>query len=329
MLALVATLCLVLLAIQWAANPAHWRWFTELGDGQNAQSVEGEKPPPALDEIEFHALHDDREPLPPGVFRAEFEPETESSGVELPDGFDPTALPSGLLADAPDNQLNLLRAEQPVLTFVIDRARQLDQQDIDAAAIDNVAFTVLMTRPDDYRGRILRLKGTLRQLQPYTGPGSDAFGEGVYQGWMFTATSDNNPYCLLLTELPPDVPTGTDMEIPVEFTGYFYRLYGYLTRGGDHVAPLLIGKSLQPRPLPAAPDNHIGEDLSRIVLFFLLGLVLVLGLLLWWFMVSDRRFRSSRMQQLAEARLDARDEDLSALADVDIVDPERMFEDLE
>ena len=40
MLGLVAALCLVLVAIQWAANPDNWRWFTELGDGPEAATVE-------------------------------------------------------------------------------------------------------------------------------------------------------------------------------------------------------------------------------------------------------------------------------------------------
>jgi hypothetical protein len=330
MLALVGLLCMVLVAIQWAANPAHLVWFTQVGGGgRGAAAVEHEEPAPSLDDVEFQALRDDREPLPPGVFRAEFEAAAEPTEAPSPDGFDPTALPTDLLADVKDDQLNLLRVELPAIRYVIDRARDSDEDVLDHAAIKEVTFPLLMTRSDDYRGKLLTFGGTLRQIQPLTPAGGEDFGGNVYEGWMFTPTSDNHPYRVLVTELPPDLSTGTQLEVPVEFTGYFIRRYGYLAQGGETSAPMLIGKTFRLLPRPAPPDPRIGEDLSWFVLGFLLAVGLVFGLLLWRFIVSDRKFRNSRMHQLVEARLDARDEDISALADMDVVDPKRMFENLE
>ena len=69
MLGLVATLCLVLVGIQWAANPGNWVWFTQLGDGEDAAAVEGGESPPTLEEIDFNALRADNGPLPEDVFR--------------------------------------------------------------------------------------------------------------------------------------------------------------------------------------------------------------------------------------------------------------------
>ena len=296
---------------------------------RGAAADEGEEPPASLDEVSFRAAPSHDGPLPPGVFRAEFAPEAAPVDDSSPDVPGTTALPPDLLADVKDRQLGALGQEQPAIRFVLNHVRQLDQEAMAAAAVENVAFTVLMVRPDDYRGRLLKFNGTLRQLQPFVAPGGDDMGADVYEGWMFSATSDNNPYRVLVTEIPADLAPGDDLEIPVEFTGYFIKQYGYLTQDGDHVAPMLIGKTFRLRPRPAAADPAIGEDLSRFVLGFLLAIGLVLALLLWRFVVSDRRFRDSRMQQLAEARLEARDEDISAIADLDILDPERMFDNLE
>lgn len=329
MLALVALLCMVLVAIQWAANPAHWVWFTQMGDkGQGAAAANHEEPGPTLDDVHFRALPDDHKPLPPGVFRAEFEPDQKPTGSPPSDESDSTSLPADLLAGEKDDQLSLLRAELPAISYVIDRVRDTDEVDLDHAAIQDVTFPLLMTRPDDYRGKLLTFAGTLRQLQPLSPTGGEDFGGGVYDGWMFTPTSDNHPYRVLVTELPANLSTGTEMDVPVQFTGYFIRRYGYLAQGGETSAPMLIGKTFRLLPLPAPPDPRIGEDLSRLVLGFLLAVGLVFGLLLWRFVVSDRSFRNSRMQQLAEARLDAREEDISAIAEMEVLDPERMFDNL-
>ncbi|MEZ6066211.1 MAG: hypothetical protein R3B90_11000 [Planctomycetaceae bacterium] len=57
-------------------------------------------------------------------------------------------------------------------------------------------------------------------------------------------------------------------------------------------------------------------------MFLAAGVFLVA--LLGWFAISDRRFRGSRLHEIAESRLDADPSDITALADIDGGDPHQI-----
>ena len=184
-----------------------------------------------------------------------------------------------------------------------------------------------MVQTDEHRGRLITLHGTLWQLE-LLDPGDPEIDDELYEAWMFTPDSGENPYRLLLTEIPAGLTPGEQIDEQVLFTGYFIKRYGYVTEGGQHVAPMLIGKTLriiQAAPAPTADETS--DQLSRYVIGFFVVMSCVFGLVIWRLTLSDRKFEQSRVQKIADSRLNASPDDLAALGNIETVDPNKVFEE--
>lgn len=313
----------VIIAYQQVKNPDNWHWFSALSGGDQ------QEPQPELRELDFRVRPDPRPPSPDEL-RVELAAADESDIPEvIEEGSASLDIPADVLRPIEDNRLGALRREQPAIQYVLERVRATSQQELNEAAESDVAFTVLMVMPDDYRGRLVNLRGVLRQYGPLQGLelGDDA--APVFEAWILTRDGGNNPVRVLLTEPVPGLEPGKQLSAEVEVAAYFFKRYGYVTQDGDHVAPMLIGRSLELIPVQPLPNpERVSHDLGRFALGFFLTMSFVFGLIVWRFAASDRRFRRSRMQELADARLAARGEDLEALKDVDVIDPQNMFREL-
>jgi hypothetical protein len=166
------------------------------------------------------------------------------------------------------------------------------------AARRDVTYRHLFEEPKKYRGEVVFLRGKLKRLIRYDAPQHlrEAGFPDLYEGWIFDEVYGANPFCVLFTELPRDVPVGEKLDLEVSFAGYFYKKYRY--RAGDNFkanerrdAPLLIGRTLV-RLTPAAPageEENWGKGLVPLFLGLIIataGFVLVLAL---WFRHNDRR----------------------------------------
>lgn len=330
MLGMVALLCMVIVAIRFAAQPANWNWFFHLG-GQNAaaQPAEQEREP-TLDDVDFRVKDVDDAPLRPDAVRVEVleEPDEEADVVEEAVDSDPD-LPAGLLSGIEDNRMGWLRSEQPVLEAVVRKVRAVPAETFEQGARDDVTFTVLMLDADRYRGERIHVEGTLKRLTRFPFGDPDDESDDLWEAWLFTRESGDNPYFVLAAEKSDALEPGTDIDEPVEFTGYFFKRYGYAAQGGQHVAPLLITPRLELQVRPVLVDQQAREGLNGYVLIFVLAVSAIVLILIGQFVISDRRFRGSRAEKLAESRLDASQEELAALRNVPTVDPRDVLRDLE
>lgn len=313
----------VIIAFQQVKNPDNWQWFTALSGGEQQPQQ------PELRELDFRVRPDPRPPTPDEL-RVELAAAEVSDIPEVADDELPTLdIPADVLHPIEDNRMGALRREQPAIQYVLERVRSTSQQELNDAAESDVAFTVLMVRPDDYRGRLVKLRGVLRQYGPLQGLELGDGDSPLYEAWIVTREGGNNPVRVLLTEPVQGIEPGKQLSAEVEVAAYFFKRYGYVTQDGDHVAPMLIGRSLELIPVQPLPNpERVSHDLGRFALGFFLVMGCVFGLIVWRFAASDRRFRRSRMQELADARLAARGEDLDALKHVDVIDPQNMFREL-
>ena len=323
LLAMVGVLCVVMVAINLAAKPGSWHWLVP-----PEQATDHTAPP--LEELDFRVESTPTSTLRDDAFRVV---ETEETDDTASDEFDRDAvdieIPSDVLEPIEDNTVGLRRAESPAYRMMLSRIDGLPDDLIARSGRDDVAFTVLMLQSDDYRGQLITVRGDLRRLTKFPPPKDSEF-ETLYEGWLFTRDSGTNPYRVVFTQPPDDVPLDESLNPPVrvEVTGYFFKRYGYASQGGQHVAPLLLAK----RPEVIAAPQVIPVDRSELRNMMLTAVgvvgVIVVGLLVW-FARSDRRFRESRLSQLAAARLDASPDDLAALQDAPIVDTDRPFADVD
>lgn len=323
LLAMVGVLCVVMVAINLAAKPSSWHWLVP-----PEQQTKPAAPP--LEELDFRVQTPPNNSLRDDAFRVVEADEVDNTAANAPDLVtNEVEIPADVMELIEDNTVGLRRAESPAYRMMLSRVDALPDDLIARSGRDDVAFTVLMLQSDDYRGRLITVGGDLRRLTEFPPPKDSEF-ETLYEGWLFTRDSGTNPYRVLFTQPPDDVPMGESLDPParVEVTGYFFKRYGYASQGGQHVAPLLLAK----RPNVIAPPQVIPVDRSELrnMMLTAVGLVaaVVVGLMIW-FARSDRRFRESRLSQLAAARLDASPDDLAALQDAPIVDTDRPFADVD
>jgi hypothetical protein len=191
----------------------------------------------------------------------------------------------------------------------LSRAAQTPTQTFFRAGRKDVTYAHLFNEPKKYRGEVIFLKGKLYRVRKYDAPltlQTSANIRSYYEGWVFCEDYGANPFCILFTELPPGVEVAEQMDVPVEFAGYFYKKYRY--KAGDNFknterrdAPLLIGHGLIARPKPGGPvePDEWGKDLLPYFLGLIVTTAGVIVLLGWWMRRGDRdvRQRLSALQQ--------------------------------
>lgn len=328
MLAMVAMLCLVMIAVKLAARPESWYWLVPPAAADRRPSTDRV---PSLEELDFRVQDGNRRSLPPGALRATLAETAPEDQLEMAgdEGALSPEIPAQVLGGITDNTLGVRRAEAEAYHLMLARARDLPEEVMAAAARDDVAFTVLMLHSDAYRGKLITVRGDLRRLLPF--PIAEENGQGIerlYEGWLLTPDSGTNPCRFLCTKLPPDAPQGESIDpIPVSVTGYFFKRYGYASTAGMHVAPTLLAKTFQILPQPTAA-GPVENDLQWYMIGFVGVICMGLVAICWRFFVSDRRFERSRLKQLAAARLDAQPDALTALEDAEVTDPADLFRDM-
>lgn len=318
MLRLVGLLALVLVAMNLAADPENWRWMFP-----REAAPRDQKPQPSLEEVSFGVQLDDPDALPPDVFRSEPDGENERPAAPAaqpdPENCRDVRIDPELLSDVRDNTLGVRRSESDEFYMVLAQARDVPARCLREAARDDVAFPVLMTDSEHFRGVPVTVTGEIRRLNPVDASANPFGMERFYEAWLFTPDSGDNPYRIVTASVPEGLPQGdiTD-EVRVRATGYFFKREGYAAQGGLHTAPLLIGKTLEPLPargagIPAGRNLPIAQYLVIIAA----AVIILLGLTLWQFSRGDRRFKREHFDRLAETPA----EDPSRLNDLQASDP--------
>jgi hypothetical protein len=217
----------------------------------------------------------------------------------------------------------MTRREQPALQRVADYVRDLDPAAVRRFADPNVTFDVLISDPDDYRGSPIAFEGRVKRLVPGR-VGLQDQAVDVWEAWVLTPDSRETPWLVLCNEVPAGMPRGQDLDERATIRGYFVRRYAYATAGGEAITPLVFAPVLDWRPAAPPASAAITRDFRLGALAFAGGLVLLVGLLVAWFLRSDRGYRRSRLHRIAESRLDVVPSELEALGKLDAGDPHRI-----
>jgi hypothetical protein len=125
----------------------------------------------------------------------------------------------------------------------------------------------------------------------------------LYEAWIFTPESGKNPYRVVCTSLPSEIPQGEWLEkpIPIRVTGYFLKRCGYSApnKSGFHIAPLLLSKSLQ--PISVRTSTVMDLWYAPYVFWFVILVIVLLVFSMWRFSIGTRKFHNSTLKRLTEA----------------------------
>ncbi len=173
------------------------------------------------------------------------------------------------------------------------------------AALDKAAlhedglWTKVFHDPEKYRGELLHFEGRLKRLRQFPAQAMAVQGgaKDYYEGYLSVDAWNDDPVFIICTELPPGLAPGESLDVPVGFSGYFYKIFRYTPADAkqthkDRLAPLVIGRTLTLTG-PAAPDKAEGgsewPEWLGPVFFGVIGLTVALLFTLgYWFRGSDR-----------------------------------------
>ncbi|MDQ3333504.1 MAG: hypothetical protein M3552_23140 [Planctomycetota bacterium] len=153
-------------------------------------------------------------------------------------------------------------------------------------------FVDLFKNPSAYEGKAVTLKGYAREIRKYPA-GTNAEGlETLYEAWVYTDDSQSNPAVIVASSASPDLPIGDDVQVPIEATGYFFKIYGYRAHDTTRVAPMILAGRIErlPEPVPAGPPGWLLATLAALF-----------SALFGWLLMSYLGTRKRRVWQTGDA----------------------------
>lgn len=130
--------------------------------------------------------------------------------------------------------------------------QQTDQDALAAAETPRVGFRQLFKQPEEYRGKLVRIRGEVKRGYHLRAPRNVDGIEGYYRFVLFPAGGPTDPVLVYTLELPPGFPHLKDRDVdgevtdlkdvPVEFTGYFFKRAAYQAEDDTRVAPVILAR---------------------------------------------------------------------------------------
>lgn len=155
--------------------------------------------------------------------------------------------------------------------------RQANAETLASASIHRVGYVQVFRQTEGYRGKLVRVKGTVRRAHYIKAPENSAHIEGYWQCWLFPEGRDagGSPIVVYALQMPPGFPEGMQFNEPAEFVGLVYKRWAYPATLGPAVAPLLLANTGQWAPQPKRIDRPslpgTATFLGAIVVTALLG----------------------------------------------------------
>lgn len=210
---------------------------------------------------------------------------------ELPDVAeeeDSVGINPSWLTSVEDNTVGIRQDEADAFYQILEKAQATSLKELQAHAEREALFVNLMTSPARYRGRPVTLIGELRKLFEVPAPKDHPELEHLYEAWICTEESGENPYRVVCSSIPAELKPQESSRVDVKVTGYFFKREGYQTWDGRlHVAPtILAGRmSLYVSPqMPPPVENVVPWMIGIISVVGLAMLATVLG-----YALSDSR----------------------------------------
>ncbi len=140
-----------------------------------------------------------------------------------------------------------------------------------------VSLGELLAMPRSYRGRPVRMRGTLRRLEQLDAPAETREGGCYWQGWLEPAVGPAAPVIVHLLDLPVGMPTGLSIRESVIIDGYFLKTAAYRAGDGVRVAPLILASTAIRPPASPVAANPGDWSLGLLAAGTLTGMVAALG----------------------------------------------------
>lgn len=161
-------------------------------------------------------------------------------------------------------------------------------------------FVDVFENPKVWQGKNVTLTGHVRHAVKYDGDSTMFDGHPLYELWLFTEDSQENPAVIVTPELPDDFPLNADVVNQVSVTGCVFKRYVYTGQTERRIAPMILAGHVQWAPtvshvasLVKSGDVSKGAPLavrakalegreSGNMALVLISLVIIFGLMVLW-----------------------------------------------
>lgn len=140
-------------------------------------------------------------------------------------------------------------------------------------------YTQFAAQPKGYRGRTVRLAGTIQRIEPQT-PGANELGIDRLFRVIFRPEGDEVwPIAVYTLEPPAGVPQGKTVRRPASATGVFFKNLSYASEAGSGTMPVVLARGValapQPDPPPAPEPIESNDLITMAVIAGVVSLVVV------------------------------------------------------
>jgi len=267
LLLLVMSLGLAVMVAIKAADPDTWRWLEAMAQNSEDPSSQRESGEGEAVDTRLRPASEDRipgtlrNPMPIG--------EEEAAPVVAPGRYFPGVRPE-YLREIKDNTFFSAPESGETkawynLLGVLDRA---DLDKLETASTGPVRFVQIFRQPNEYRGELVTLKGTLVQaLRTSVGTKNDEGITTYYKTLLMPADSPTQLIIVYLLKLPEGFPTGEKISETVELTGFFFKRWAYKAKDSVRLAPVVLAREprWKKKPPPAEAPSMSATAVGAVV----------------------------------------------------------------
>jgi len=268
---LVLALGLVIFMMNEARKPDNWLWFAQLSnEGRAIPPASGPSPenppdnrlksPPQKEEI-------------PGTFRwpGGVERPAEPQGAIAPrfDGVNPEYL------EAIRDDTIFRHAECDAWFHLLRILEDTDEQTLERKSLGRVTFAQLFTLPNDYRGQLVTLYGTIRRARSLPAPKNDYAIERYYQLCLQPEDNRTTPMVVYCLHLPEGFPTGMKTSADVAVTGFFFKRWAYKAQDTVRTTPVVLARTVDWQRPTSRPRNAV--EVNAVFLAIVFGAAILLS----------------------------------------------------
>jgi hypothetical protein len=229
LLAMVASLGLVLVAMGQAKNPEQWRWLWAGDQRQAPSDTPSKSPAAAVDPIPRPAA----DPLPEGVFLSPADRVAGETTAGYYPGVDPVPL-----ARVEDDTF-FQAADHEAWFQMLSVLAKKDPAEFDRQAA-SVGYVELDQQPEAYRGRPVRLHGAARRAVEIKAPDNPHGIEKYYQIVLRPAGGPDWPLFVYCLTLPDGFATGESISAEISASGLFFKNLAYRTAAEPGQGPAVL-----------------------------------------------------------------------------------------
>jgi hypothetical protein len=128
-----------------------------------------------------------------------------------------------------------------------------------------VEYAQLVDQPNVYRGKLVTVRGTARQITQEKPAANDLGITSYYRIVIQPADGANWPIIVYCLELPRGVAPGDDLSLDATVTGLFFKKLSYKWRDGLGIAPVIVAKNvttISATARPVAKNQPLTDNVS-------------------------------------------------------------------